>query len=101
MAGRARLRAADSLMAPAVAETIRALPVEAQDAGAVRLAERLATAIDGADPETATAVLVQLSGRLLAVLVELGATPRARAQVGRPVTSPDGALARLRSAGAS
>ncbi|GAA2543751.1 terminase small subunit [Pseudonocardia hydrocarbonoxydans] len=96
MPGRARLCSADALLSPAVAATVRELNVEAVDTAAVKLAERLAAAIDSAPPESAAAVLERLSGRLLAVLVELGATPRARAQVGRPATAAGTALSRLR-----
>lgn len=77
----------DSMLGPAVAETVRELAVQPEDAAAVRLAERLAAAIDTADPETAAVVLEKLSARLLAVLVELGATPRSRVGMGKTAPS--------------
>ena len=46
-----RLRDADELLAPAVAETIAALGLDGQDAAVARLAERYAAVLDGArDP---------------------------------------------------
>jgi len=58
----------------AVEETARSLSLQSEDAGALQLARRYASAIDSDDPE----LLEKLGPKLLAVLVELGATPAAR-----------------------
>lgn len=67
---------ADHRIAPAVAETVRALKLEPEDAGAVRLAENYARALDEA--EDRAAALADLGPKLLGVLTALGATPSAR-----------------------
>ncbi len=96
-----RLQAADTTLVHAAAETVRELPAEALDAAAVRLAQLYAEAIDvGACPECAgrSSVLAELGPKLLAALVELGATPRSRSAVkggGEVGSSP---LERLRAA---
>lgn len=101
----AKLQAVDNLLAPAVAETLAALTVGDEDAGAVRLAERYAATIDAAarlaadlaavpvDEDTARqvyalskrveaqTVLAELGPKLLACLESLGATPAARARL--------------------
>lgn len=107
---------ADRLLAPAVAETLDALDLGPLDAGAARLACRMATQIDDAaraeraadkvlerlidagyseedslfDEVTALRqkmaarlAVTDLGPKLLAVLVELGATPKARAQIAK------------------
>jgi hypothetical protein len=108
--GARRLRSADGLLAPAVAETVTALTVAPEDAAAVKLAERYAEAIDEAasiaaavdqavdelDPDDITGrqrlaalaakveaqtVLEKLGPKLLAALESLGATPAARAKL--------------------
>lgn len=119
--GVGRLRSVEGLLAPAVAETVASLAVQPEDAAAVKLAGRYAAQIDEAHQVAADlaevkpvdedqgrrlarlekrveaqAVLAELGPRLLAVLVELGATPRAR---GQKASAPaGGGLARLREA---
>ncbi|MBB4689816.1 terminase small subunit [Amycolatopsis jiangsuensis] len=58
---------------------LRELEVDDEDRAAVALAIRLASAIDNED--RSGHVLAELAGKLLAVLVELGATPAARKAV--------------------
>jgi hypothetical protein len=106
----AKLRSADELIAPAVAETIDKLDQNDVDAAAVKLAQRYAAVIDRAesalddagqafamiDPEDisaysylaklekkveAQAVLAEIGPKLLAVLESLGATPAARSKI--------------------
>lgn len=101
-----RLQTIDGLLGPAVAATVKALSAAAEDAAAVRLAERYAATIDdayqvaaqlaGVEPDDAgtarlierlqakveaQAVLAELGPKLLATLEQLGATPAARAKV--------------------
>ncbi|RKF24132.1 terminase small subunit [Micromonospora globbae] len=79
-AGSARLRSADALISPDVAETVAKLPdLTEADAAAVKLAKRYAAAIDQAGPDDAAEVLDRLGPKLLAALESLGATPRSRA----------------------
>ena len=81
------LRNADGLLAPAVAQTTQALSGDAMDAAAARLALLLAESIDNSDgcPECCgkAGVIAALAPKLLAVLVELGATPKARASASK------------------
>lgn len=119
-----KLRSADDLLAPAVAETIAALETAPEDAGAIRLAERYAAQIDEAamiaaeladvsvDDENGTrqlhalskrveaqTVLAELGPKLLTTLESLGATPKARAAVRKGgASSGPGKLATLRAA---
>lgn len=119
-----RLRPADDLIAPAVAETIGNLTISPEDAGAVKLAERYAAAIDEATHLSAAAselldaaagddqllkrvaklaaqveaktVLRELGPQLQSVLESLGATPRARVQMrGGASHPPQHATSRL------
>lgn len=108
-----QLRSADTLVAPAVAETLDDLDVGAGDAAAVRLVERYAAALDRAaaaeahadkvlaavrgtgddDVEaavsalkakvSAVATLENVGPKLLAALESLGATPKARGELGK------------------
>ena len=87
------LRDADDLLLPQVQHTIAQLELRPEDSAAATLAERYAAAID-ADPEQ----LRDLGPRLLTCLVELGATPRARATAGKGGASGGGRLAQLRAA---
>ena len=92
-----RIRTADSLVAPAVANVIQHLPLAAEDEAAATLARQYAAAIDEADyPEKA---LDDLGPKLLAVLEALGATPRARAQItkGTQTSAGPSELAKLRA----
>ena len=124
--GKSRIRAADDLIAPAVAETLQDLDESVVDAGARRLAERYAAAIDeahliAADLESVLAsddadddvrkrvaalsakveaqtVLDTLGPKLLAALDSLGATPKARARDGKGgAARGDSKLAALRN----
>ncbi len=91
-----RLRDADDLLAPAVAETIRHLTLGPADAAAVRLAERYAAAIDDAGNRES---LEKLGPKLLACLQSLGGTPAARAKLrGGAASAAAGALTALREA---
>lgn len=72
------LRDSDELLLPQVQHTISQLELRPEDSATATLAERYAAAID-ADPEQ----LKDLGPRLLAALVELGATPKARATTGK------------------
>lgn len=105
-----KLRSAEHLLAPAVAETIDKLATSAEDAGAIALAKRYAREIDEAAVIRAsltkalreleqldqdlhdkfltlavqieeTAVLGNLGPKLLATLESLGATPAARSRL--------------------
>jgi len=121
-----RLRAADDLLAPAVAEMLRHLDLADEDIAAARLARRYAETIDNAaiiaadladlanDEDLARRVAVlaakvdaqtvldTLGPKLLAVLESLGATPKARAALRKGGTqgAGQGRLARLRGQGA-
>jgi hypothetical protein len=93
-----KIRAADDLIAPAVHDAIGQLPLRPEDHAAATLAQTYATAIDDADnPQHA---LDQLGPKLLAVLEQLGATPKARAQIMKGTSSGEnpGKLAALRAA---
>ena len=86
--GQAPLPKEDQL-APAVSETLAALDLGPEHAGAVQLARRYAKVIDEArDPAWAARWIGPL---LLAALTELGATPAARAQLAKGAkTAPQG-----------
>ena len=94
-----RIRDADTLIGPAVTNAVQALTLEPEDDAAVALARQYAAAIDDADnPADA---LEKLGPKLLSVLEQLGATPRARAQITKgAVTNGSGQskLAALRAA---
>ncbi|HEY9413361.1 MAG TPA: hypothetical protein VIQ30_01260 [Pseudonocardia sp.] len=95
-AGMGRLRSADALIAPDVAETLRNLKdLTDADAAAVKLARLYAAQID-ANPEA----LESVGPKLLSALESLGATPRARAarKGGAPVAPRQGKLAAIREA---
>ena len=89
------LRDVDQLLLPQVQHTIGALDLTPADSAAATLAETYARAID-ADPDQ----LDDLGPRLLACLVELGATPKARAAVSKTAggAASGGKLAQLRAA---
>lgn len=84
----ARLRSADELLAPAVAETLAALDLKPEDAAAARLAVRYAEIIDAArEPAWAARWLMPL---LLDTLERLNATPSARARMAKGQQAPRG-----------
>lgn len=76
MAEPRHLSSINDLLLPAVLATIAELELSDQDQAAIRLATTYAEAMDQSDDP---AVLERLGPKLLAVLVELGATPKARA----------------------
>lgn len=91
------LRDADDLLVPAVRETLNALDVQAEDAAAVRLALRYAHTIDS-NADTAWAMR-WIGPLLLDALEQLGATPAARARLGKKAAdAPVGQLAKIRAA---
>ncbi|MBN9739541.1 hypothetical protein DMP23_00215 [Amycolatopsis sp. A1MSW2902] len=69
-------------MLGAVRAAVGVLEISGEDKGAVALALRLAVAIDEEDSGRTVA---ELSGRLLAVLESLGATPAARKALAKGV----------------
>lgn len=83
----ARKPLANSMVA-AVAESVKELPETPRDAGAIRLANRYAAAIDATPSGEQWAVLADLGPKLLAVLESLGATPK-----GRTALAPKGGAA--------
>jgi hypothetical protein len=92
------LRDADQLLGPAVTDTVAGLTLTAADSAAVKLAQRYAAAIDGA--ESHADALEKLGPKLLAALESLGATPQARARL-KEGSAPGGKpnrLAQLRAA---
>jgi hypothetical protein len=92
-----RLQPADDLLAPAVTETIKHLTTSAEDAAAVKLAQRYAATIDAA--EDRDAAMEKLGPKLLACLESLGATPAARARLkGGAPSAAGNRLAALREA---
>ncbi len=93
-----KLRSADTLIAPAVAETIKQLTLGPEDAAAVRLAERYAAAIDAAPATEQQETLDKLGPKLLAALESLGATPKARAALKTQPAGTGGRLEALRAA---
>lgn len=88
----ARLRSADTLLAPAVRDTVAALDDKdlKRHAAVIRLAGRYAAAID-----EQPALLGELGPKLLAALVEMGATPKAAGA--RAPAAGGGGLAKLRA----
>lgn len=80
-----QIRSADDLISPAVANAIheRRHELTDEDIAAVRLAQRYAAAIDDGDTDT----LAQMGPKLLAVLEQLGATPKARAVIGTRIAA--------------
>jgi len=74
----ARLRDADELLAPAIAETLAALDLGNEHAAAAKVAERYAAVIDGAKDQAWA--MRWLGPLLLDALGELGATPLAKAK---------------------
>lgn len=102
MAGSRRLRPADVTVAASVSETVEALDLKPEDVTATRLAMKYAEAIDAAATlgmDTAAGALERFGPKLLACLVELGATPKARSAALRPSAPQTGSqLAKMRSA---
>jgi hypothetical protein len=88
-------RPADELLAPAVEETLAALELGADSAGAAQIARRYARVIDGASDQAWA--YRWIGPLLLAALVELRATPMSRKEA-RPVDRAPSQLDRLRSA---
>jgi hypothetical protein len=89
----ARVKPADETLAGAVAESVEHLELTPADGAAARLAMVYAESIDaGVDRE-------RLGPALLRCLEQLGATPRARAEIGRRVHGEvvESALERLRA----
>lgn len=72
------VRDTDQMVLPAVLLTLAALPQDDRDAAAARLAKAIATHLDEASRAGDLPAVDKLAGRLLAVLAELNATPRAR-----------------------
>lgn len=112
------LRDASELLWPAVQETLAALGLASEDAAARKLAQRYAQVIDslpGLDEYTSERAHDQAWGLrwigplLLDCLVQLGATPAARAQVakltgkgdGKPADAAPSQLDRLRASRAA
>jgi hypothetical protein len=93
-----RIRDVDDLIGPAVADTIDQLTLQPEDHAAAQLATRYAAAIDAA--EDTRAALDHLGPKLLAVLEQLGATPKARATLTKGAAGRGGQseLAKLRAA---
>lgn len=101
MAGKPRLRSAPPVPAgeleQSVRESLGSLELRPEDAAAQALALRYARAIDEAYEPEGRAVMNDLGPKLLAALVELGATPKARAAAGHPPAPTSGSkLAALR-----
>lgn len=88
-----QIRNADDLLLPQVQHTISKLGLRPEDSAAAALAERYAADID-TDPDQ----LRDLGPRLLATLIELGATPKARAAGKGGANAGQGTLAALRAA---
>lgn len=86
-----QIRSADTLIGPAVANTIDQLTLQPEDHAAARLAQRYAAAIDNADDPAAA--LQHLGPKLLDTLEQLGATPQARARITK--TPANGVTTRL------
>ena len=112
------LRDASDLLWPAVQETLAALGLTSEDAAARKLAQRYAQVIDslpGMDEYTSERAHDQAWGLrwigplLLDCLVQLGATPDARARIarlagkgdGKPADAPESQLERFRASRAS
>lgn len=82
----ARLRSADELLAPAVAETLGALDLDGEHAAAAKVAERYARVIDQAKDQAWA--MRWLAPLLLDALGELGATPLAKAKQAKQAKGP-------------
>lgn len=92
------LRPVDALIGADVDGTIRNLPHLAEsDQAAVRLAREYAAVIDDAGDEDRDKVLERFGPKLLAVLEQLGATPKARAARKGGGSGGEGKLAQLRA----
>jgi hypothetical protein len=94
-ARRPLLRSADGLVAPALAETVKALDPPESDAALVRLAEVTAAAIDAMPVEVKGAMLGQTAPLLLKLLQELDQRADRRR---KPVKGPPSRLDQLRAA---
>lgn len=93
----AALRDADSLLGPAIEETLAALELDGKDAAAAQLARQCARLIDRASDQAWA--LRWLGPELARVLAQLGATPMARAkQAAKPQRRPPSKLDALRVA---
>ena len=75
------LRAVDDMLGPAIAQTIAALDLGPEHAAAAKLAERYAKCIDRA--QDVAYACRWLGPLLLDALTQLGATPAARARLGK------------------
>ena len=94
------LKAADQTMVAAVASTLDALALEDADAGAKRLAMTYAESLDSVGSDQELAKVIGIVGpSLLKCLESLGATPKARAEIGKKVDGGgESQLAKLRAA---
>lgn len=84
----------------AVEETIDALDLKPEDAGAVELARKYAAIIDSAkDDRSKASAMRWIAPQLLSCLESLGATPAARARLkgGQPVNAGPSRLDELRA----
>lgn len=99
------LRDADTLIAPRVAATLKALTLTEKDDAAAKLAEQYAHLIDDSadDPKLYAWSLRWIGPLLLQCLESLGATPMARNAMKDkvPAREPSGQLAKLRSVSGS
>jgi hypothetical protein len=77
-----RPRPVEHTLSGAVAETVGALDLGPEDAAAVRLAAAYATAVDALDDDRLPGLIGTIGPSLLRCLEQLGATPKARAEVG-------------------
>lgn len=101
MASKPRLRSAPPAVAgeleQSVRESLGTLDLQPEDAGVRELALRYARTIDETVDAEGRAAMSDLGPKLLAALVELGATPKARAAAGQPPAPSSGSkLAALR-----
>lgn len=99
----AYLRDTDQLLYPAVCETMAVLDLDpdGKDAAAVKLAKLYARAIDEASDAKRPSELWHLGDQLHKILESLGATPAARAALGKSAPQAparENKLARLRAA---
>lgn len=94
------VRDAAETLAAAVTESVSALGLSAADRAAGRLASELAQAIDAAPAAERPKLVARIGPSLLRCLEQLGATPRARAEVGTKMDGRrhDSELSRLRAA---
>lgn len=81
------LRPADELLVPVVQKSIEEMDLTEADKAASGLAILYAEAIDQAEPEDRSKVLIEVGPKLLTVLESLGGSPRARAAIKKGVTS--------------